>query len=221
VDASGDVGLDTGFVISPLLARRLRPAILIGAGLLLSATGLLMFAQIGPAAGLSTLVVAFVLMNLGGAPLVSLGTDLVVGSAAPEKAGSAAATSETSAEFGFGLGIAVLGSLGTFIYRRQMSGSLPPDLPLELAAPARDSLAGAVAAAEGLAEPAATALLAAARAAFTTGFNIVAGVCAVVIVAVATMAVIRLRHLPPIGRGDQEEVSQPDVVTPEELPAGL
>jgi DHA2 family multidrug resistance protein-like MFS transporter len=150
----GMSGSIVGFVVSPLLARRLRPAFLIGAGLLLSATGLLMFAQIGPAAGLSTLVAAFVLMNLGGAPLVSLATDLVVDSAPPEKAGSAAATSETSAEFGFGLGIAILGSLGTFVYRRQMAGSLPQDLPLEVAAPARDSLAGAVAAAEGLAEPA-------------------------------------------------------------------
>ena len=43
------------------------------------------------------------------------GTDLIVGSAPPERAGAAAAISETSSEFGGALGIAVLGSVVTAV----------------------------------------------------------------------------------------------------------
>jgi MFS transporter, DHA2 family, multidrug resistance protein len=43
------------------------------------------------------------------------------GNVEPERASSASAISETSAEFGGALGIALLGSLVTFIYRNSMT----------------------------------------------------------------------------------------------------
>lgn len=43
---------------------------------------------------------------------MALVTDLVVGAAPAEKAGSAAAVSETGMEFGLALGVAVIGTLG-------------------------------------------------------------------------------------------------------------
>src|SRR6266487_2072372 len=92
------------FQLSPLVARRIRPAYLIGAGLAVSVVGVLMLTRVGATSGLSTLVIGFAVINLGAGPLVSVGTDLVVGSAPPEKAGSAAAMNETSGEFGFALG---------------------------------------------------------------------------------------------------------------------
>ena len=46
-----------------------------------------------------------------------MSTDLIIGAAPAERAGAAAAISETGSEMGGALGIAVLGSIGTAIYR--------------------------------------------------------------------------------------------------------
>ena len=90
---------------------------------------------------------------LGLAPVAAVGTDLIVGSAPPEQSGAASGISETSAELGGALGIAVLGSVG----RR--------DLPLaggggaaraSASAAARDTAGGAVAEAEQLGAGSAT-----------------------------------------------------------------
>ena len=49
--------------------------------------------------------------------MFTLTTDLIVGAAPPERAGAASAISETGVEFGGALGIALLGSIGTAVYR--------------------------------------------------------------------------------------------------------
>ena len=49
----------------------------------------------------------------------AVAANLILGSAPPEKAGSAAAISETGGEFGVALGIATLGSVATAVYRDQ------------------------------------------------------------------------------------------------------
>jgi len=50
---------------------------------------------------------------------------------------------EAGAELGFALGIALLGSLGTAIYRAQIPGHLPAGVPAKAAKAARDNLAAA------------------------------------------------------------------------------
>lgn len=55
---------------------------------------------------------------VGQGPIMALGTEMVVGAAAPEKAGSASALSETSIEFGLAFGVAVLGTVGMFVNRQ-------------------------------------------------------------------------------------------------------
>jgi DHA2 family multidrug resistance protein-like MFS transporter len=194
VGASG-----VSFLVSPLLARRIRPAYLIGGGLALSTVGLLAIAQAGPTSGLTALVTGFVLSNLGAGPLVTLATDLIVGSAPPEKAGSAASMNEISGEFGFALGIAALGSLGTAIYRGRIADTMPAGVPAGAADTARDTLAGATTAAAGIPGEVGTALLGAAREAFTSGLHVVATICALLLVVVAVLAGTLLRHVPPTG----------------------
>ena len=185
------------FQLSPLVARRIRPAYLIGAGLAVSVVGVLMLTRVGATSGLSTLVIGFAVINLGAGPLVSVGTDLVVGSAPPEKAGSAAAMNETSGEFGFALGIATLGSLGTAVYRSRIA--VPADVPAAAAQAARDTLAGATAAAAGLPDELAAALLTSARAAYTSGLHVAAAVSAILLAGVAVLVVTLLRHVRPSG----------------------
>jgi MFS transporter, DHA2 family, multidrug resistance protein len=98
--------------------------------------------------------------------VVTLATDMIVGSAPPEQAGAASGISETSAEFGGALGIAVLGSIGTAVYRNQVAARLPADVPPAATTATRETLGGAVAAAAQLPEPLAATLLGAAREAF-------------------------------------------------------
>jgi MFS transporter, DHA2 family, multidrug resistance protein len=212
----GVVGSSVGFLLCPLLARRLRPAYLIVSGLLVAVVGMVLLTQVGVASTLPTLVAGFVLMSLGSAPLVSLSTDVVVGSVPPEKAGSAAALSETSAEFAFALGIATLGSLATAIYRGQMAGSLPIGVPSSVAG---DSLAEAMVAASTLADPVQTALLVAAREAFTSGMHAVAAVSAVVLLVVAGATLITLRRVPPLGEPAAPEAVTQQPETPTLVPA--
>jgi hypothetical protein len=74
-----------------------------------------------------------------------------------------AALSETSSELGGALGIAVLGVIGTAVYRGQVADGVPAGVPPEAADAARDTLGGVVAVAAGLPEQLGAAVLDAAR----------------------------------------------------------
>jgi MFS transporter, DHA2 family, multidrug resistance protein len=77
----------------------------------------------------------------------TMAADLVVGTAPPERAGMAAALSETSTELGGALGVAMLGCLVTAVYRSHMASAVPAGTPFAAADAARDTLGGAAAAA--------------------------------------------------------------------------
>lgn len=177
------------FQVSPLLARRIRPAYLIAGGLAVSVSGLLVITQITATSGPVALVAGWSLINLGAGPLITLGTDLVIGSAPLEKAGSAAAISETSNEFGFALGIAALGSVGTAVYRALLPGGAPDA--------ARDTLASATQVAGTLPGELSGALLSSARDAFTSGMHVAALISAVALAVVAIASAVLLRHVRP------------------------
>ncbi|WP_432824256.1 MFS transporter [Dactylosporangium sp. CA-092794] len=184
------------FQVAPLLARRVRPGRLIAGGLLVSALGALCVPFVPAGAGPLPLVAAFVVSNLGMGPTVTLATGIVLGAAPPERAGAAGALNEVSGEFGYALGIALLGSLGTAVYRAVVD--LPPGLPAA-ASGARDTVTAAADAAAVLPPATAEAVLHAARAAATTGLHVVAVVCAAALAALAVAAGRLLRHLPPLG----------------------
>ena len=187
-----------GFVFAPMLARRFQPGRVAATGLVLSAAGILLLTALsaaGPGAGLGLLVAGQFVFFLGAAPMLVLGTDLVIGSAPPERSGSAAALSETAQEFGGAVGLAVFGSIAAAVYRSVLA--VPEGVPAQAAEVARDTLGGAVAVASSQPAEAADALLAAARAAFTDGLAITAAVSAVVLLAAAALAVATLRHVPP------------------------
>jgi DHA2 family multidrug resistance protein-like MFS transporter len=197
-----------GFLASPLLARRIRPAYLIAGGLGVAICGAALLTQVGAASSLLVLVVGYAVWNLGCAPLVSLSTDLVVGSAPPARAGSAASLSETSAELAFALGIAVLGSLGTAVYRTQIAASSAAAAGGDAA---RDSLAGAVTAAGMLPPPLNGVVLNAAQQAFTSGMHVVAAATAVVLFGVAILVLTSLRQIEPTGSRQASDLASSPV----------
>ncbi len=131
--------------------------------------------------------------SIGFTPVITLTTGIVVGSAPPERTGTASAMSETGAELGGALGVAVLGSLGAALYRAGMADFVLPGVATAALEPARATLGGALAATAGLAPDQAAALLAQAREAFMTGFRAVAAlsVLGMVFCIAVTLGVLR------------------------------
>jgi MFS transporter, DHA2 family, multidrug resistance protein len=189
-------GFIIGSNVAPRILRRVRPAYVIGGGLGLAAVGLAVLTQAGAAGGLVPLVAGSVIVSLGLAPVFGLTTELIVGSAPPERAGAASGISETGAELGGALGIAILGSIGVANYRSELADRLPAAIPAEAAAAARDTLGRAVAVAGQLPDQLGAALLAAAREAFVQGMQLSSAIAAVVSVGLAILALVMLRDRP-------------------------
>ena len=131
-------------LLVPRLSRWLAPAWLISAGLLLTSVGLGLMLLIQADSSLLLMVAATILLGVGIMPMMILGTDLVIGSAPPEKTGAAAATSETATELGMAMGIAVIGSVGATLYRSQMEQQLRGVLDSHQLAVASDTIGGAM-----------------------------------------------------------------------------
>jgi len=93
-------GFIVGSLLTPLLVRRARPAYVMAAGMALAAIGFALLTRLDAAAGLAVLVTGSVAFSLGSAPMTTLATDLMVGTAPPQRAGAASAISETSSELG-------------------------------------------------------------------------------------------------------------------------
>lgn len=191
------IGSLTSFGLSPVLARRIRPAYLIGGGLAIAVCGAVVAARVTPASGILPLVIGFTLVSIGSGPFVTLSTNLVLGSVPPERAGSAASLSETGGQFGYAIGIAILGSAVTLVYRAHLM-DLPATIPAGAAASAQGGLATARTAALALPDHAGTTLLTAAQAAFTSGIASAAMVSAIALAIVAVAATVAFRRIPPI-----------------------
>jgi DHA2 family multidrug resistance protein-like MFS transporter len=146
-----------------------------------------MFAWLDESTGFLTFAAATTIFSLGMSPVFTLTTDIIVGSAPPERAGAASAISETSAEMGGALGIALFGSIGVAVYRAAL-GDAPPE--------AAATLAGAMTAAERLPAPAAAELVAAARRAFLDGVRLCAAISAAASLGLSALAGLALRRQP-------------------------
>ncbi|WP_104202835.1 MFS transporter [Billgrantia saliphila] len=192
-------------IAAPLIARRVRPGHVVAGALALSAPGywLLVGVDISPE-GVGVAVAGFSLVYLGLGTLAALGTDLVVSSAPADRAGSAAAMSEMVQELGVALGVALLGSLATFVYRTRMSESNLDDLPFEVAGVVEEGLWGAVSATGHL--PAEIVLEA--QRAFTAGLNVTGAIGGIGILALASVAAVFLRHVHALDEAVPSEAAE-------------
>jgi DHA2 family multidrug resistance protein-like MFS transporter len=198
------LGFVVGSMATPMIARRVRPAPFMSAGLLLAAVGFALFTQLDATSSVAPIVIGSTLFSVGFAPLFTLTNDLIIGSAPPERAGAASGISETSAEFGGALGIAVFGSIGVALYRGAMESAVLEGVPPEAAVAARVTLGGALAAAGELPPAAGAQLMAVASDAFIDGMQLVAAISVVGSVALAVFIAIALRHVPRGGHADEE-----------------
>lgn len=164
------IGSVIGCLGAPSLALRLSPPQVVTAGLLLTAAGLAILAALSGEVGRAALVAGMVLLGLGVAMVVTLGTDLVLSAAPPDKAGAASAISETAAEVGGSFGVAVLGSVGIGAYRSAIA--IPSGMTASDIHAARDTLGGAIDVAGGLQTDVGVQLQRSAQSAFTNGFEL-------------------------------------------------
>lgn len=192
-------------IVSPLLSRRIRPGFVVAGALTLSAVGYLLLTQLDSTSGIALLVTGFSLAYLGLGSIAALGTDLVISAAPASKAGSASAMSEMAQELGIAVGVAILGSLTTVLYRNRIADQIPGHLSSELSRAVGDSLWAAFEMANQLPG----GLLAEARAAFTFGLNIANLASAAGAIILAILSAVALRHIGVIG-GDAHDYSALD-----------
>lgn len=183
------VGSIAGSMVAPVVAARVRSSTVLVASMVLAAVGLGLFTGVSVTSPLAVLVTASLVMGLGAGAIGTLATDLIVSTASPERAGAASALSETSGELGGALGIALLGSVGTAVYRAGVSEALPAGAGGDAVQAARDTLSGAAAAGE-----LPGSVLAAARDAYVTGLQVAALTGALLMAATAGAAALALRR---------------------------
>ncbi|POX63902.1 MFS transporter [Streptomyces sp. Ru62] len=174
-----------GPVTAQLVQRGVPRGHVVACGFAVSAAGYVLLALVGTDSLWLVLAAAGVLA-CGAVMVMSQLTDLAMSAAPAERAGTASSLLETGTEFGGALGMAVLGSIGTAVYRHAMPAAAPAE--------ARETLGGALADAARLPGRTGESLLATAREAFTSGMRGAAVAGAVVLVLAAVGAALTLRR---------------------------
>jgi DHA2 family multidrug resistance protein-like MFS transporter len=181
-------------ILAGIAVRYWSPRAVLTSGLALVGVAMASLTLLTPSTPYLPLGVALFLVGVGLGLAFTVASDVILASVPKERAGSAAAVSETAYELGMALGIATLGSIVTGVYR---SFAVPQGIPADVASHSRDSLAAAIDAAGTLPADQAQALLDAAKTAFTSGLAIASGVGSVLMLisAVAVWLLLR-RRLP-------------------------
>jgi MFS transporter, DHA2 family, multidrug resistance protein len=160
-----------GSVLAPIAVRHYPPATVLSCGFVVTAIGYSVLTQVSATGDLWILVTGFMLFCAGLAPMGTLTTDLVMTDVPPERAGAASGISETSFEFGAALGVAVLGSIVSAVYRSHMSAATFSGIDSNVIITARETLGAAIEIAQTLDGDARALVSATARAAFTRSLH--------------------------------------------------
>lgn len=165
-------------------------------GLALGAVGLAGIALAANAASFWALALPLAIMGFGIGLASTLSTDAVVAAAPPSRAGAASSIAETAYELGVALGIGVLGSVQTALYRAHLQ--VPPGTDAKVAEAMQDSLAHAA----GVLRDTNDELLALAQQSFVSGLQTTAFIAAGILL---VSALIAWRVIPsdrPLARTD-------------------
>lgn len=186
-----------GFVIGSLLTsvimRWNASMSTMSGGLLIAAIGLGIVGQVNQATHVEVLAGGLFLFSLGLAPVLNQAIGVMVGAAPRERSGEASAISETGSELGAALGIAVLGSIGTVVYRGAVASSMPLEaVPVAEQIPT-DTLGHAIALAAQLPADAAARWLNVVRTAFDSSLDVVVTLCAAIVMAMAVAVLVASR----------------------------
>ncbi|MFJ9424297.1 MFS transporter [Streptomyces sp. NPDC101249] len=180
------VGAVVAGLVAGRAARRFSVRWVVSGGLAAIGLALAALTTLERSTGYPLLGAALLVVGVGAGFSFTVTADVILSAVPTEEAGSASAVSETAYELGAALGIAVLGSIVTGVYRGFAS-------PVGTPEGAHESLGGAVEAAAGMPPQAAEALLTSARQSFVDGLGLAAGAGAVVLLLTAVAAWFMLR----------------------------
>ncbi|MDQ0759316.1 MFS transporter [Streptomyces canus] len=181
------VGAVAAGLVAGTVARRCSVRVVVSGGLAAIGVALAALTLLDQSTGYPLLGAALLVVGVGAGFSFTVTADVILSSVPKEQAGAASAVSETAYELGAALGIAVLGSIVTGVYRDFAAPAGTPE-------GAHESLGGAVEAASGLPTNTAQDLLSSAREAFVDGLTIAAGAGAAVLLATAAAAWFMLRN---------------------------
>ncbi|MGA5131649.1 MFS transporter [Streptomyces olivoreticuli] len=184
------VGAVTAGLLAGRAARRWSVRSVVAGGLAAIGIALAVLTWLHAGTAYPVLGAVLLVVGVGAGFSFTVTADVILSSVPKEQAGAASAVSETAYELGAALGIALLGSIVTGVYRGFDVSAAVPD---RAAAEAHDSLGGAVEAAAGLPRETGDALLASAQDAFVEGLRIASGIGAAVLLATAVAAWFLLR----------------------------
>ena len=187
------VGIGGVAPLTSALVQHFDRAYVAAGGFLIALCGFGVLTQIQAQSHLWVVMIGAGVYASGLVMVMTVGSELIMGAVPPERAGSAAAVVETGTEFGGALGMAVLGSIGTAIYRSDLAGSAPRNLPSGTLDTARDTLGGAVTVSAHLPGQAGADLLNAARDSFTHGMNVAAVGAGIAMAMAAVLSIAFLR----------------------------
>ncbi|GAA2516624.1 MFS transporter [Streptomyces longisporus] len=180
------VGAVAAGLIAGRAARRFSVRAVVAGGLGAVGLALAALTTLDRSTGYPVLGAALLVVGVGAGFSFTVTADVILSSVPKEQAGAASAVSETAYELGAALGIAILGSIVTGVYRGFTA-------PVGTPEGAHESLGGAVEAASGMPTHAGQELLTSAREAFVDGLAIAAGTGAAVLLATAIAAWFMLR----------------------------
>jgi MFS transporter, DHA2 family, multidrug resistance protein len=159
--------------IAAALVKRIAPVVVVSIGLGVATTGFLVLLSLTPHSHPAVVAAALCLISLGAGVGMTLTNDIIMSSVPPERAGQAAATSETAYELGTTLGTAVLGSVLVAWYANAVAGARElANVPADLLSRAESTIAEATLVAREIGGATGELLLSTAQAAFTEGIVI-------------------------------------------------
>lgn len=171
-------------VVSPLL-HFLGSRISLAGGFGVCALALVPYFALGPEPRFLLFAVPLVVLGIAVQVASVAANDTLLSSVSSDDAGQVASIEATSYDLGGGVGVAVLGSVGTAIYTHSFIA--PPGLTAAQTADAREAATSAFALAKELPGPVGDALFVATRDAWMTGFSVVLAL-AIAAIAAGTIA---------------------------------
>ncbi|MBC7753194.1 MAG: MFS transporter [Moraxellaceae bacterium] len=189
------IGFLVSSLVAPQLAQKIRPAFIMSGGLVLGAIGFFLASQVNGPNDLYLLVASNVIYSFGCSPVLLFTTNMIVNSAPSEKAGTAAALSETGNELGGALGIALLGSYGTYLFKNSILDSLPNSLTAEFKQIATANLENALHTAQTASGESRKILTELIQKAYTTEFDSVMLLSSLILLSLTFLVLMKLRHL--------------------------
>ncbi|WP_208589659.1 MFS transporter [Gracilibacillus suaedae] len=174
-----------GTMIAPVLTKFFQVYIAMTLGVLVAIGGACIVIIGSSISNVPLLLTGVSLIGLGGGPIMTLGSDLIVSSAPMKRTSSASALTDVATGFGSGISIALLGSIATIIYRFSLNRAETDGVPSEAMNIASENIGSAMGIADSLPTETGMHLLHLAQNSFTLGMQVVYAITIVLMILTA------------------------------------